>query len=413
MTPFDPHLLNLFPYHRKLEKRTATLTLDELVDDYREIKTMSASEFDFLLMAYRYEHVFQKFWQSFTKQKLKPPAIIDLLRLAFGALVTRREENLAPLTHALVETAKSIFGEHTASLVNAFCRQVLRDRPQIVEVLRDHPEEILGPALRARWRSELDLQKRFATKIAERPESGIWCLKKMPDGTLSAGVIVPKEFSQGETLAVSAGSFRLTEWMEEKITHLFGNHHHHPGPAVISLLDMCAAPGGKLIALLELFKVHEKVRIQVGPVVAVEAKFKRAERLKKNLQQWKFVDKVEVILHDWTGKAANTSPIAHEKKWDVILADLPCTGLGTLATRPDILQEDWQESDTALFKLQENIIREGLKRAGSKSLFFVSVCSSDPSEIGHLSRLLGCPPAFKAQLSTENSEELTGWLVQK
>ncbi len=73
MKLFDPHLLNLFPYHRQQEKRTQMLTLDELIDDYRKTQKLSNSDFDFLMMSYLYEHLFQSFLKTFLKENLNLP----------------------------------------------------------------------------------------------------------------------------------------------------------------------------------------------------------------------------------------------------------------------------------------------------------------------------------------------------
>ncbi len=384
-TVVAPSLLRLLPQHRLKEKRTLQLTLDELIDDYRKIHELSPSELDFLLMAYRFEHIFIKSLNAFTPKKLKPEELEDLWRLAFASLLTRREENIAQLTHAWVEASKSFFGAHTSALSNAFFRRVLRDKEQILNELSS--QKILGPSLSQRWAKHEDIQKRFADKIIQRPEAGISCLDK-------AGawhVIEPKTFKSGTHLAISRASALWVDEISQRIKNM-------PAPR---LLDACAAPGGKLIALLNKAP-------QVSSAVAVEAKFKRMQRLEENISIWGLNEKAKTLLHDWSDQHPNL-----EGNFEVILADLPCTGLGTLASRPDLLIKDWSQSDDNLFKLQERIIKNASQRLTKNGLLCVSICSSDPSEVQHINQILNSTPSFRAELSADNSEEITGWVIIK
>lgn len=384
-TVVAPSLLRLLPQHRLKEKRTLQLTLDELIDDYRKIHELTPSELDFLLMAYRYEHIFLDSLNAFTPKKLKPEELEDLWRLAFASLLTRREENIAQLTHAWVEASKSFFGPHTSALSNAFFRRVLRDKEQLLKEL--NPRKILGPSLTQRWSSHEALQKRFADKIIKRPEAGISCINK--EGQWQ--VIEPKNFHAGTHLAISRASALWVDEIAKRMKEM-------PSPRV---LDACAAPGGKLIALLNKAP-------QITQAVAVEAKFKRMQRLEENIALWGFSEKANTLLHDWSDQHPSL-----EGNFEIILADLPCTGLGTLASRPDLLIKDWAQSDQNLFKLQERIVNNASQRLTKNGLLCVSICSSDPSEVQHINQLLNSTPSFHAELSADNSEEITGWVIIK
>ncbi len=404
MKLFDPHLLNLFPYHRQQEKRTQMLTLDELIDDYRKAQILSGSDFDFLMMSYRYEHLFQSFFKTFLKGKLKPPAMIDLLRLSFSSLLTRDAQNTAQLTHALVESSKKIFGPHTSTLCNAFCRKLLREKDQILIQIQQNPEVFLGESLLTRWKKQPELIKRFAQKVSTRPNPGISVLKK----NKSFDIISLKEFKEGETLALSQGSYDLIKWIAESVKASLENKN-------LTFLDMCAAPGGKLIGLLTFLQSLDKQNknsFNYEKIAAVDSKFKRVERLKGNLKSWQLLDQTQNFIHDWTQDSI-PEELDPPKKWNLIIADLPCTGLGTLASRPDILLENWSPaSDKELFEIQEKIIKQALRVKAKEGIAFVSICSSDPSEIKNLSQVIGAEPTFQSLLSETNNEEITAWRIQ-
>ena len=178
---------------------------------------------------------------------------------------------------------------------------------------------------------------------------------------------------------------------------------------------MCAAPGGKLIGLLTFLQTLDDQKhkfFNFEKIAAVDSKFKRVERLKENLKSWKFLDQTQNFIHDWTQDSI-PEELDPPKKWNLIIADLPCTGLGTLASRPDILLENWSPaSDKELFEIQEKIIKQALKVKAKEGIAFVSICSSDPSEIKNLSQVIGAEPTFQSLLSETNNEEITAWRIQ-
>ncbi|MEO5668662.1 MAG: hypothetical protein ABIR96_11435, partial [Bdellovibrionota bacterium] len=90
------------------------------------------------------------------------------------------------------------------------------------------------------------------------------------------------------------------------------------------------------------------------------------------------------------------------RRWDIVLADLPCSGSGTLHTRPDLLDQNPFERLDSLKSIQEKIITS-LRLLDAKDLF-VSICSVDPEEIRNLSRLLGKDPNFSSW--NDGSQEL-------
>jgi hypothetical protein len=387
-------LLRLLPEHRKKEKRTLTLTLDELIDDYRKLHEMPASEMDFLMMAYRFEHPFQKYRGRFLKgKKVKPEELLDLWRLAFASLLTRKEENLPQITHAWVEASKEYFGDFTASLTNAFCRSVLRDKEDLLKECSTNIDLVLGPTLAKRWAKNADIKKRFAAKILQRPESGINALNAEGNYSLST----KKEFSSELHLALNDSSYAWAKEVESRIREKFTKN------SKLKILDACAAPGGKLIALFTLLKNDYQLE-----AVAVEAKFKRMERLKENLKAWNLQTEVKCLLHDWSKPVDLPS-------FHVVIADLPCTGLGTLASRPDLLAKNWNdpEGNRELFLLQEQILKSALAHLAKNGVGFVSICSSDPSEVQHLNNLLSAEGRIIATSKIEAFEEISGWVIMK
>lgn len=90
-----------------------------------------------------------------------------------------------------------------------------------------------------------------------------------------------------------------------------------------SVLDLCAAPGGKTAAILEK---------QVEPVsmMAVDIDENRLIRVRDNLRRLKL--KAEVVV----GDAAKPGAWVGDQLFDRILIDAPCSALGVIRRHPDI-----------------------------------------------------------------------------
>jgi 16S rRNA (cytosine967-C5)-methyltransferase len=86
------------------------------------------------------------------------------------------------------------------------------------------------------------------------------------------------------------------------------------------ILDLCAAPGGKTTHLAALMGDE-------GEIVAVERNADRAEQLRATAQRMRAT--IVEVVH---GDAAD----GVEGTFDRVLVDPPCSGLGTLRSRPDL-----------------------------------------------------------------------------
>ncbi len=128
-----------------------------------------------------------------------------------------------------------------------------------------------------------------------------------------------------------------------------------------TVLDLCAAPGGKTVQLANAGAL----------VTAVDISAERVGRLEANLKRLGL--RAESVVAD---------ALAYDpgKSFDAILVDAPCTATGTVRRHPDI---PWlkQEADIAKFsRLQRLMIEKAAKltRPGGTVLF--ATCSLQPEE---------------------------------
>jgi 16S rRNA (cytosine967-C5)-methyltransferase len=120
-------------------------------------------------------------------------------------------------------------------------------------------------------------------------------------------------------------------------------------------LDLCAAPGGKATQL-------------AGDVVAVELHPGRARELEENCRVLG-ADNVMVVNADATQLPADVTG------FDRVLVDAPCSGLGVLASRPDLR---WRAQP--LPDLQRELLRVAAERVKPGGTIVYSVCTIDPEE---------------------------------
>ncbi len=131
------------------------------------------------------------------------------------------------------------------------------------------------------------------------------------------------------------------------------------------VLDTCAAPGGKYTALLE--KYHQQ-----SVIVAQEIIGKRLIRLRENCQRLGFSDS---MLVQGDGTESAFKPVFNH-----IIADVPCSGFGTIQKHPDIKWRRTFEEISMFQKLQLEILNNISKLLKQGGNLIYSTCTIEPAE---------------------------------
>ena len=124
------------------------------------------------------------------------------------------------------------------------------------------------------------------------------------------------------------------------------------------VLDLCAAPGGKATQLAE----------RAAEVVAVEKHPGRARELEANCRRLG-APNVRVVNADALELPDDL------RDFDRALVDAPCSGLGVLASRPDLR---WRA--TPLPELQRDLLRAAAERVKPGGTILYSVCTLNAEE---------------------------------
>lgn len=133
------------------------------------------------------------------------------------------------------------------------------------------------------------------------------------------------------------------------------------------ILDVCAAPGGKSLHAAELLE-------ETGIVIARDISDYKVSLIQENIQRLGYKNIITKV-HD---ALVLDDELIHGA--DVVIADLPCSGLGVIGKKSDIKYKMTREKQEELVKLQRDIlsvIHQYVKQGGT---FIYSTCTVNRAE---------------------------------
>lgn len=133
------------------------------------------------------------------------------------------------------------------------------------------------------------------------------------------------------------------------------------------VIDVCGAPGGKSLHIAEL--LHGTGMVEVRDLTE-----KKIALVEDNIWRSGFSN-IEARVQD----ATEYDP-ASEKKADLLIADLPCSGLGIIGRKPDIRYNMTEEQTRELAKLQREILSVVWQYVKPGGTMVFSTCTVDPAE---------------------------------
>ena len=136
------------------------------------------------------------------------------------------------------------------------------------------------------------------------------------------------------------------------------------------VLDVCAAPGGKSLHMAGELEAMGKG----GSVEARDLSKEKVDRILENIQR--------SGLSNVDAKAFDATVLDEDAKeaYDVVICDLPCSGLGVLGKKPEIKYRVLPEDISSLAELQRSILKNAATyvRPGGKLLY--STCTINKEE---------------------------------
>jgi 16S rRNA (cytosine967-C5)-methyltransferase len=271
--------------------------------------------------------------------------------------------------HAAVDAANRLAARdskavHFKALINATLRRLARDGRAMLDA-QDAPRLNTPDWLWTRWCETFGEETARAIAQAHTLPAALDILTmqsgfdaaRLPEALVLPGGVL--RLADAGRVDILSGFVEGEWWVQDFAAglpaHLLGDVHDR------TVIDLCAAPGGKTAQLASM-GAH---------VIAVEREASRIPRLKENLERLKLkVELIEADVRDYTPEA----------RAPFVLLDAPCSATGTIRRHPEL---PWIKSaadvmscaQTAseLFDAAANMVADG-------GTFVFAVCSLEREE---------------------------------
>ena len=180
------------------------------------------------------------------------------------------------------------------------------------------------------------------------------------------GLTIKGRLIPGEDPAFRNGFFTVQDEASQAVIDLLD-----PQPGDI-VLDACAAPGTKATAIAE--RVQE-----TGHVIAVDKHERRLALAGRDARRLG-LQNIELRCLDTTRQLDELGAI----KFDRVLIDAPCSGLGTIRRNPDARWRVKAEDPSRLAEIQKLLLKEGIDRLKPGGVLVYSTCTLEPEENDHV-----------------------------
>lgn len=201
----------------------------------------------------------------------------------------------------------------------------------------------------------------------------------------------------------SLDSFREGLFMVQDVSSMLVGELADPqsGERVI---DVCAAPGGKALHIAEKLYVKEKQCKEKAPagdavmgesaplrghVEARDLTEYKTDLIRKNIER-SGLPNISAVCMD-----ASVPDPASAGSADIVIADLPCSGLGVLGRKTDLKYKASPEGIQSLVELQRKILSCAKEYVRPGGVLIYSTCTVDPAEnMDNVHWFLGQYPEF-------------------
>lgn len=287
--------------------------------------------------------------------KLDPPVLAALRVGAFEKAFSRTPPHAA--VSQGVEVCRAVGGRRAAGLVNAVLRRVETD------AVPSAPEADLPGWLCERWAhagtwlERLQRPAPICGVLRDGPVEGL------PTVPLDAGLLrVEGAFALAPDVGAidalpgfSEGAWWVMDPAAAAVADLVRSRLAGDAPTV---LDACAAPGGKSLRL-----ASRGVR-----VTAVDQSASRLARVGEGSRRTGLP--VRTFTHDWLD-----GPHPELERFDAVLVDAPCTGLGTVRRHPEIKWRRLASDPAGMALRQAPILEAASHHVGPGGVLVYAVCS--------------------------------------
>ncbi|MCL2865773.1 MAG: 16S rRNA (cytosine(967)-C(5))-methyltransferase RsmB [Lachnospiraceae bacterium] len=176
-------------------------------------------------------------------------------------------------------------------------------------------------------------------------------------------------------------SFQAGDFYVQDASSMLVGELAQPKPGAF-IVDLCAAPGGKSFHLADRLN-------GTGQIEARDISDKKLRLIQENKERG-FFENIKVLKAD-----ARVPDAQLLGRVDVVIADVPCSGLGLLGKKPDLRYNISEKGISDLILLQREILMNGLSYVKPAGTLLFSTCTVNRAEnIENVHWMLENFPAF-------------------
>lgn len=370
------------------ENGYSNIVLDEYLNKYREklnkkdINLISEIVYGTVTWKLTIDTILQKY----SKIKLKKMSkwVLNILRMGvYQIIFLDKVPKSAAVNESVNLTKKYAF--KSSSLVNAILRKIEKADYEELKNIQNPKERVSKVYSMPEWLVE-DLLKEYSLQTVEKickysnekPKTTIRIntlkttkeelLKKLEESnieyeesTLENFIHIKNVKNIGDLELFKQGLFTVQDMGAGKISLMLLPNKND------IVLDACSAPGGKTTHLAELMENE-------GEIIASDIHPHRIKLVKENADRLG-INIIRTQLNDATNFIKE-----YEEKFDKILLDVPCLGIGVIKRKPDI---KWQRNIgnvEEITKIQYEILSSCSKYLKIEGELVYSTCSILKSE---------------------------------
>jgi len=346
---------------------------------------------------------------------------LNILRLGLYQIFFLSRTPSSAAVNESVELSKRIRGKGGAGFVNAVLRSSIRQKEEIryphihedpalhLSVVQSHPLWLVQ-----RWLKEMGVEETFKICKFDNQISPLTLrtntlkiirkdlirkleekeLKPLPATFSEEGILLQDPPPASELPFMKEGLYIIQDEASQLVTFLLDPK---PGERI---LDACAAPGGKTTHMAQ--KMENR-----GEIYALDLSKGKLDLIEEMCQRLGIK-----IVKTTKGDAAGSLPIPHGMKFDRILADVPCSGFGTLRKNPDLKWRRGERDIQRLSEFQVSILSNLSAYVKEGGVLIYSTCTVFHEENeGVAETFLGGHPEFQLdQIEKGKSEKLRPFL---
>lgn len=318
--------------------------------------------------------------------------ILNILRLGLYQILFLSKTPSSAAVNESVELAKRFRGRGGAGFVNAILRSVLRQReaapfpdPDEDPALHLSVTESYPLWLVRRWIDEMGIEQARKVCRANNEIAPLTLrtntlkigredliekltargLKPSPASFSDEGILLGDPPPTSALPFLKEGLYLIQDEASQLITPILDPK---PGERI---LDACAGPGGKTTHVAQNMEDR-------GEIYALDL-----TRRKLNLIEEACLRLGVKMVKGIRGDASRPLPIPEGLRFDRILADVPCSGFGTLRRNPDLRWRKREEDVRRLSSLQSSILRNvsGYLRVGGILVYSTCTIFREENEV--------------------------------